>query len=143
MSTASVQRPDITRLGRYRINSRIGGGATSIVYAAHDDAMDREVAVKVIVADLVDEREARERFYREAKVTAQLLHRNIVAVLDIGEELGRPYIVMELLSGLPLGAHLAQHAPVPFAERLGLITQLYEGLSAAHERGVVDRKSVV
>ena len=64
---SAARRSTIARLGRYRLLERIGGGATSIVYAAHDDAMDRRVAVKMIVADLEDERETRERFYREAQ----------------------------------------------------------------------------
>src|SRR5437667_141985 len=67
MSQGSTARIGVERLGRYQLLERIGGGATSVVYAAHDDAMDRRVAVKMIVAELEDERETRERFYREAK----------------------------------------------------------------------------
>src|SRR6185369_17752342 len=97
MRAGSAARVDVERLGRYRLLQRIGGGATSLVFAAHDEALDRKVALKMIVADLEDEKETRERFYREAKVTAQLFHCNIVTVLDIGEDQGHQYIVMELL----------------------------------------------
>jgi serine/threonine protein kinase len=139
MTASSTARIDIDRLGRYRLLERIGGGATSLVFAAHDEARDRKVALKMIVADLEDEKETRERFYREAKVTAQLFHRNIVTVLDIGEDQGHPYIVMELLDGWPLGEYLADEPARPLATNLELITQLYAGLQAAHECGVVHR----
>src|SRR5215813_13295522 len=107
MTVGSTARIDIEHLGRYRLLERIGGGATTLVFAAHDEATDRNVALKMIVADLEDERETRERFCREARVTAELRHRNIVAVYDVGEDQGHPYIVMELLDGWPLDAYLA------------------------------------
>ena len=87
----------------------------------------------MIVADLEDEKETRERFYREAKVTAQLFHRNIVTVLDVGEDQGHPYIVMELLDGWPLGEYLAHETSRPLSTNLDLIKQLCSGLQAAHE----------
>lgn len=139
MSTESASRVDIERLGRYRLLERIGGGATSIVYAANDEAMNRRVAVKMIVADLEDERETRERFSREAKVMSLLLHRNIVTVLDIGEEHGHPFIVMELLEGWPLRDYLALESSRLLATKVGLIIQLCAGLEAAHIGGVVHR----
>jgi serine/threonine-protein kinase len=139
MKAGSTARIDVERLGRYRLLERIGGGATSLVFAAHDDAMDRNVALKMIVADLEDEKETRERFYREAKVTAQLFHPNIVTVLDVGEDQGHPYIVMELLDGWPLGEYLSREASRSLATNLGLITQLYAGLQAAHACDVVHR----
>ena len=139
MTAGSTTRVAVERLGRYRLLERIGGGATSLVFAAHDEAMDRKVALKMIVADLEDEKETRERFYREAKVTAQLFHRNIVTVLDVGEDQGHPYIVMELLDGWPLGDYLSREVSRPLAKNLDLIKQLYAGLQAAHECGVVHR----
>lgn len=139
MRAGSTTRVEIERLGRYRLLERIGGGATSVVFAAHDEAMDRKVALKMIVADLEDEKETRERFYREAKVTAQLFHPNIVTVLDVGEDQGHPYIVMELLEGSPLGVYLAREPSRPLPLNLALIKQLYSGLQAAHECGVVHR----
>ena len=93
-------------IGRYRILERIGQGAMGTVYAADDPSLGRLVAIKVMTGDLDDDPEIRERFYREAKVTGQLAHRNIVTVLDLGEEGGHPYIVMELLSGQSLPDYL-------------------------------------
>ena len=89
-------------IGRYRVVDRIGTGAMGMVYAADDDTLGRRVAVKVMMGDLEDEPEMRGRFFREAKITGQLAHRNIVTVFDLGEENHHPYIVMELLSGLAL-----------------------------------------
>ena len=128
-----------TAIGRYMLRDRIATGATGYVYAAEDRAMDREVAVKVIAADLADEPETRERFYREARITAQLSHPNIVRVLDVGEDHGRPFIAMERLIGLPLDAHLKANPTLPLSLRIDLIVQLYSGLQAAHEQGTVHR----
>ena len=139
MTAGSPARLDIERLGRYKLLERIGGGATSLVFAAHDEAIDRRVALKMIVADLEDEKETRERFYREAMVTSQLFHPNIVTVLDVGEDHGHPYLVMELLDGWPLAEFLARETTRPLATSLDLIMQLYAGLQAAHEHGVVHR----
>src|SRR5262245_10177961 len=139
MRTGSPTRVDVERLGRYRLLERIGGGATSLVFSAHDEAMDRKVALKMIVADLEDEKETRERFCREAKVTAQLFHPHVVTVLDVGEDQGHPYIVMELLDGWPLGEYLSREPSRPLAQNLALIKQLCSALQAAHECGVVHR----
>src|SRR6185295_13144876 len=89
-------------VGRYRVVERIGKGAMGVVYSALDEQLGRKVAVKLMLADFEEEPEMRERFYREAKITGQLAHRNIVTLFDLGEDQGRPFIVMELLDGVPL-----------------------------------------
>lgn len=127
------------RIGRYRIVGRLGKGAMGVIYAAEDEAMGRRVAIKVMMADLEEERETRERFFREARVTGQLLHRNIVLVLDLGEEQGRPYIVMERLSGLPLAEYLRTPDAQSLDAKISLMMQLCDGLQAAHDRGVTHR----
>ena len=131
--------PPARHIGRYRILERIGRGAMGMVYAAEDDAIGRRVAIKVMMGDLQDEPEVRERFYREAKVTGQLSHRNIVTVFDFGEDGGHPYLVMELLNGLPLAEHLKTPAAVGIDARMDLMRQACEGLQAAHARGIVHR----
>lgn len=139
--TAIAQRalfPYIGRVGRYGLLERIGGNATSAVYDAFDDAAVRHVALKMIVADLQDERETRERFVREARVTADLVHPNVVQVLEVGDDGGHPFIAMELLAGKPLNEHLAQHQPT-LDERVGLMRQLFAGLHVAHAHDVVHR----
>ena len=128
-----------TTVGRYHPFERLGGGTTSIVYAATEDGSSREVALKMIVADLADERETRERFLREARVTANLRHPNIVSVLDVGEDDGRPFIVMERLRGVGLRAYLQSAAAASLDRRLDLMRQLCDGLQAAHDSGVIHR----
>jgi serine/threonine-protein kinase len=131
--------PPAVTIGRYILGDRIASGATGYVYTAHDQSMDRTVAVKLLAHDLEDEPETRERFYREARIMAQLDHPNIVRVLDIGEDNGRPYIAMELLEGLSLGDYLRANPGLPLGDRIDLIVQVYSGLEAAHAQGAVHR----
>jgi eukaryotic-like serine/threonine-protein kinase len=126
-------------IGRYRLVERIGKGAMGMVYAAEDESMGRRVAIKLMMTDLEQEPETRERFYREAKITSQLVHRNIVTVFDLGEDRGRPYLVMELLHGVPLGEHLQRTDSRTLDAKLDLMMQMCEGLQVAHERGVIHR----
>ncbi len=138
-SSARTSAPAATAIGRYRLHACLASGATGHVYLADDPATATQVAVKVLAADLQDEPETRERFYREARILAELTHPNIVRVLDIGEEQGRPFIAMELLEGLGLADHLRAHPDLPLASRIDLILQLYAGLEAAHAQGTVHR----
>ena len=126
-------------IGRYRVVSQIGKGAMGVVYAAEDETLGRRVAVKVMMGDLEEEAEMRGRFFREAKITGQLAHRNIVTVFDLGEDDQHPFIVMELLGGLPLAEHLATAGGSTLEAKLDLMMQVCEGLQAAHSKGVVHR----
>ena len=138
-SSARSSAPTATAIGRYRLRACLASGATGHVYLADDPATGTQVAVKVLAADLQDEPETRERFYREARILTELTHPNIVRVLDIGEEQGRPFIAMELLDGLGLADHLRAHPDLPLSRRIDLIEQLYAGLEAAHAQGTVHR----
>lgn len=125
-------------IGDYRLGARLGGGPTSAVYAAEHQTSGRRVALKLIAADLKDEPETRERFLREARVTAALSHPNIVRVIDAGTDEGRLFIVMERLEGLPL-AEFLRGGDIPLDVKLALMHQLCDGLQAAHDRGIVHR----
>jgi serine/threonine-protein kinase len=92
MNTPGPRLPE--RIGRYRVTARIGKGAMGAVYSCLDEQLGRQVAVKLMLAEFEEDPELRERFFREARITGQLAHRNIVTVFDMGEEGGRPYIVM-------------------------------------------------
>jgi tRNA A-37 threonylcarbamoyl transferase component Bud32 len=127
------------RIGRYRVVDRLGKGAMGAVYAAVDEQLGRKVAVKLMLAAFEEDPELRERFYREARITGQLAHRNIVTVFDLGEEGGRPFIVMELLDGLPLNEHLRTEAAATLDAKLDLMIQVCDGLQNAHQAGVVHR----
>jgi serine/threonine protein kinase/predicted component of type VI protein secretion system len=126
------------RIGRYRIVEQIGRGGKGIVYRARDEAMDRDVAVKVMITDLEDNSQVRSRFHREAQATARLSHPNILTIFDVGEDGDRFYIVMELLRGTTLKEFIAK-AEVPLERKLDLMIQLCTGLGAAHNASIYHR----
>lgn len=126
------------RVGRYQILERIGRGAMGTVYRARDEVMGREVALKVLMADLEDDPDIRIRFHREAEAAAALSHPNIITIFDVGEADGRFYIVMELLRGTTL-KDLVKQGTMPMARRLDLMIQLCAGLGAAHNASIYHR----
>jgi serine/threonine-protein kinase len=127
------------RIGRYRVVERIGKGAMGAVYSAVDEQLGRTVAIKLMLTAFEEDPDLRERFYREARITGQLAHRNIVTVFDLGDEGGRPFIVMELLDGLPLQEYLHGPASPALDAKLDLMLQICDGLQNAHQAGVVHR----
>ena len=127
------------RIGRYQILERIGRGAMGVVYRAHDSAMRRDVALKVLMTDLEDDPDIRTRFHREAEAAARLSHPNIITIFDVGEDNDRFFIVMELLRGAMLRDFLKQAAPVPIERKIDLMYQLCNGLDGAHNASVCHR----
>src|SRR5688572_16310485 len=125
-------------VGTYRLQSRIGAGAMGEVYAAHDEKLDRRVAVKLIAKDLAQDMDRLQRFRQEAHAASSLNHPNIVVVHDFGELDGRPFIVTELVEGVTLRDRLRQ-GPLPIAEAIEIALQVTGALAAAHARGLVHR----
>ena len=124
--------------GRYQLGERIGHGGMGEVFAAHDLRLDREVALKLLRLDLAEQDGMRERVVAEARLAARLTHPHVVGVLDTGEQDGRPFVVMERLSGRTLGDELADGAmPAERVRDVGL--QVLRALAAAHELGIVHR----
>ncbi|MFE2248993.1 serine/threonine-protein kinase, partial [Streptomyces lavendulae] len=124
---------------RYRLDRRLGAGGMGEVWRGHDLALDRAVAVKVLLEAATNE-ELIARFRREATIGARLQHPGITVVHDVGQHEGRLFIVMELLSGEDLGAVLArERGGLPAAVAVDLAAQTAEALAAAHERAVVHR----
>lgn len=125
--------------GRYRITDVIGEGGMGVVYASHDVQMDRKVAIKLVRSECAGDRKFLHRFRREMEVTSQLRHPSTVRVFEHGEtEDGRPYMVMELLTGISLAERLEQ-GPLKEMEALQLARQVAESLSEAHQHGVFHR----
>ena len=85
--------------GRYAVERELGRGGMAVVVLAHDATLDRPVAVKLLSESAAADTELRERFLREGRFAAKLAHANVVAVYDTGEDDGKPYIVMECVSG--------------------------------------------
>src|SRR3954470_10169056 len=126
------------RIGRYQVLDRIGRGAMGVVYRAHDNAMGRDVALKVLTADLEDDPDIRIRFHREAEAAARLSHPNIITIFDVGEDGDRFFIVMELLRGSTLRDFLKQSEPT-LPRKLDLMVQLCNGLGSAHNASIYHR----
>ena len=123
---------------RYRLGERLGHGGMGEVFAAHDLRLQREVALKLLRADLAEQDGMRERVVAEARLAARLSHPHVVGVLDTGEQDGRPFVVMERLSGRTLRDELADGRMPPERVRdVGL--QVLRALAAAHELGIVHR----
>nr|MBA3534148.1 serine/threonine protein kinase [Ardenticatenales bacterium] len=127
------------RLGRYTLRQRLGGGGGGTVYAAWDETLEREVALKVLVPVPGAPPEMLDRFRQEAILTARMNHLNIVPIYDVGDEQGIFYIAMRRLSGRTLGDLLNERGPLPQEEGIRLLLPLAEALAYAHKRGIVHR----
>jgi len=121
--------------GRYRVERELGHGGMATVYLAHDEELERPVAVKVLPEHLAGDDAFRARFVREARLAGRLSHPNVVRVYDAGEADGRPFIVMEYVPG----ASLADTGPLPVPRVVDLGTQACAGLQHAHDAGLVHR----
>ncbi|HUG52459.1 MAG TPA: protein kinase [Vicinamibacteria bacterium] len=128
------------RIGKYDILKPLGKGAMGIVYLAHDTVLERDVALKVMVASIADDPELKQRFEREAKAVARMTHPNVVNVFDLGSHTdGSPYIAMELLKGMDLQKAVRTPPPMPLERKVNVIVQVLAGLAHAHQAGIVHR----
>jgi eukaryotic-like serine/threonine-protein kinase len=126
------------RLGHYEVLSRLGTGGMGEVYRARDTRLEREVAIKVLPDAFVTDRDRLKRFEREARAASSLEHPNIVTIHEIDETEGRYFLVMERIQGRTLRELLAAGS-LPARQTLQIATQVADGLSKAHESGIVHR----
>jgi serine/threonine protein kinase len=129
----------LDQIGKYKIVSKIGQGATSHVYKGKDETLGRFVAVKTIAAEVSKDETLRKRFRREAESAALLNHPNIITVYDYGEDQDKLYIAMELLEGVDLKQALAEGRLATLEQKLDVIDQICEGLAFAHSHGIFHR----
>ncbi|HEU0106909.1 MAG TPA: protein kinase [Vicinamibacteria bacterium] len=128
------------RIGKYDIVKPLGKGAMGIVYLAHDTILERDVALKVMVAAIADDPELKTRFEREAKAVARMTHPNVVNVFDLGSHTdGSPFIAMELLKGMDLQKAVRTPPPLTLERKVNIIVQVLAGLAHAHQAGIVHR----
>ncbi|MGH9555268.1 MAG: protein kinase domain-containing protein [Terriglobales bacterium] len=125
-------------LGHYRVLEQIGAGGMGVVYRAHDERLDRDVALKVLPAGTLADEAARKRFRKEALTLSKLNHPNIETVFDFDTENGVDFLAMELIPGATLDQKLLA-GPLPEKDVLRLGQQLAEGLAAAHTEGIIHR----
>src|SRR5687768_15852968 len=134
MSSPGPPVPD--RIGRYKIERKIGEGGMGVVYAARDERLDRTVALKTIRGE-TDET-SRKRLWREARAAAGVSHPNICQLYEVEESDGGLIMAMELLAGEPLGARVMR-GPLSPADTSAIALQVLDALDALHARGVIHR----
>jgi serine/threonine protein kinase len=124
---------------RYELEEVVGTGGMSTVYRAHDQLLERKVALKVLHPHYADDEEYVERFRREARAVAKLSHPHIVTVIDRGEDDGQQYIVFEYVDGENLKQLLQRTGPLPTRRAIELAVEIADALAFAHENGLVHR----
>jgi eukaryotic-like serine/threonine-protein kinase len=127
-----------TKLGPYEIQSPLGAGGMGEVYRARDTRLGRDVALKILPESFAREPDRLRRFEQEARAVAALNHPNILAIHDIGQHDGSPFLVSELLEGESLRAVLDRGA-LPQRKTIEYGVQIAHGLAAAHEKGIIHR----
>jgi hypothetical protein len=130
---------ELGRLGGYRILKLMGRGGMGVVYHAEDPVLNRPVALKVMSPAAAAEPASRERFLREAKATAAVEDDHIVAIFQVGEDRGVPFLAMPLLRGESLEQRLGREGKLPVAEVLRIGRGIAAGLHAAHRHGLTHR----
>ena len=138
-SAASGVLPAGTRLAHYELRSLLGEGAMGKVYAAHDTALDRPVAIKVVHAELADDPDVAARFLEEPRAAARVVHDNLTHVYFVGTTDGRPFYAMELVPGTTLEQLVARDGPLPLERAVEALVQAAKGLGAIHAAGLVHR----
>jgi serine/threonine-protein kinase len=130
----------VGRLGPYEVIDVVGRGGMGIVLKAHDPALGRTVAIKVMAPVLAASQTARKRFVREARAAAAISHENVVTIHAVDEAHGLPYLVMQFVAGQSLEDRIRESGgPLPVDEAVRLGAQTALGLAAAHAHGVIHR----
>ncbi len=136
---AAAATPVPTQFGRYKIERELGKGAMGVVYLAEDTQLQRKIALKIPKASVLEEEEALERFYREARTTATLRHNNICPVYDVGDIDGVHYLSMAYIRGKPVSSYLTK-GKHPAARQVALlIRKIALALEEAHRHGIIHR----
>lgn len=127
------------RFARYEIMELLGRGGMGIVMRGYDTSLNRHSAIKVLAPELATSAAARKRFSREAKSAAAVVHPHVVPIQTVDEHNGLPYLVMPVVEGQSVDTRVRERGPLDVIESVRIAVQVAEGLSAAHEKGLVHR----
>ncbi len=129
----------IQRIGQYETQKRLGEGGMGIVFQGWDTQLQRKVAIKVLLPQYASDREACDRFLREARSAAAISHDNVVSIYHVGDHNGAAYLVMPLLKGYSLENYMLRKGLPTGSQTIRIIREIAAGLSAAHARGLIHR----
>ena len=127
------------RIGGYEVSGVVGAGGMGVVLKAFDGPLDRTVAIKVMAPHLATSGAARQRFAREAKAAAAVIHPNVIAIHGVSTDAALPFLVMPYVGGASLQKRLDDLGPLPVGDILQISVQIASGLAAAHDQGLVHR----
>ncbi|HKB35548.1 MAG TPA: serine/threonine-protein kinase, partial [Gemmataceae bacterium] len=130
---------ELGRLGPYRVLKQLGRGGMGMLFLAEDPALQRQVALKVMLPQVAADPAAKARFLREARAAAKIEHDHVITIYQVAEDNGVPFIAMQLLQGEPLDARLKREGRLPALETARIACEAAEGLAAAHAKGLVHR----
>lgn len=125
--------------GRYLILGNIGSGGMANVFLARDLILDREVAIKVLRYDFLNDQSAIRRFQREMLASTELVHPNIVTVYDAGQEGETQFLVMEYVKGMDLKRYIQTQYPIPYGRIVDIMQQILSAVSLAHQHRIIHR----
>ncbi len=134
-----IGEDNIPHLGQYRLDTKIGEGGMGVVYQATDEKLHREVAIKVLHPHLLQNDNLKERFRREARMHAKLMHPNVVTLLSLYEDGEHMALVMEMVHGKNLKEYLRAHPALSLIDLVKICDSVLAGLEAAHHLGMVHR----
>ena len=137
---AATDDPEMLgRIGGYEVSGVIGCGGMGVVFKAHDRSLDRVVAIKVMAPHLAGSGAPRNRFARESKAAAAVLHPNVIAIYSVADDQKLPYLVMPYIGGTSLQKRIQTEGPLCTQDTLRIGQQIAAGLAAAHAQGLVHR----
>lgn len=125
--------------GRYLILGNIGSGGMANVFLARDLILDREVAIKVLRYDFLNDQSAIRRFQREMLASTELVHPNIVTVYDAGQEGETQFLVMEYVKGMDLKRYIQTQYPIPYGRIVDIMQQILSAVALAHQHRIIHR----
>ncbi|MBX3400960.1 MAG: serine/threonine protein kinase [Gemmataceae bacterium] len=136
---AAMDPLSLGRIGDYEIQDKLGEGGMGAVYRGYDTQLHRNVAIKLLLPEYSANREARERFLREARSAAAISHDNVVTIFHVGDHRGSAYLVMPLLKGMSLEAYFARKGLPTIPQSIRFAREIAAGLAAAHRQGLIHR----